>query len=221
MPRLNQAMLKLLPLLLLLGLPFGTLLALPDDQSKPLELSANTADLNHQDKHGEYNGRVELDQGTTHLRAAKAITNTDKDNKLVSAFAYGDPSLAPGDPDRLAHYWTETAVDKPVMHAFAEIIRYYPKRHLIELIGQARVEQGNDSLAAPKIFYDTLKQHVIAEHDGKTRTMIIFHPKPGNPTGENLGQEPLIISPSPSLRAPSSLSRGEENLKDVHWKKQA
>ncbi len=177
MLRLNQIMLKLLTLLLLVTLPLDAVLALPDDQNKTLELSANTADLNHQDQHGEYLGQVELDQGTTHLRAEKAITNTDQNNQLVSAFAYGDPSLTQDNPKRLAHYWTETSSDKPIMHAWAEIIRYYPTRHLIELIGHARVEQGNDSLAASTIFYDTLKQHVIAKSGEKTRTVIIFHPE--------------------------------------------
>lgn len=166
-----------LSVLLLLGLPVCMVFALPEDKNKTLELSANTADLNQQDKHGEYNGGVELDQGTTHLRAAKAITNTDKNNKLVSAFAYGDPTLPSKNHGSLAHYWTQTSVDKPILHAWAEIIRYYPSRHIIELIGRARVKQGDDSLVAPKIFYDTLNQHVIAKNDGKTRTEIIFHPE--------------------------------------------
>ncbi|OGV49942.1 MAG: LPS export ABC transporter periplasmic protein LptC [Legionellales bacterium RIFCSPHIGHO2_12_FULL_42_9] len=90
---------------------------------------------------------------------------------------YGDSTLPAENPERLAHYWTQPAVDKPVMHAWAEIIHYYAKRHRIELIGHARVEQGDNSLVAPTIFYDTLKQHVIAKNKGKIRTVIIFHPE--------------------------------------------
>ena len=47
--------------------------------------------------------------------------------------------------------------NKPPFHAYADTIRYYPLRHLIELIGNARVEQGNNSLSAAKITYDTVE----------------------------------------------------------------
>ena len=180
MPHSNQTTRKrhnIIPILLLLVLPVYKGIALPEDKNQTLELSANTADINQQKQRGEYNGRVALNQGTTHLRASKAITHTDKNNHLISAVAYGNPSLDADNAERLAHYWTETALDKPTMHAWAEIIRYYPNRHLIELIGHARVEQGDDSLVAGKIFYDTLKQHVIAENVGETRTEIIFQPE--------------------------------------------
>lgn len=155
--------------MLMLALTSNLSLAMPDDREKILELSADTADLNQQTHHGEYLGNVQLDQGTTHLRAAKAITEGDKQNKLVLAIANGNKK------DQ-AHYWTQTAVDKPLLHAYANTIRYYPNHHLIELIGHARVIQGDNSFAAPKISYDTLQQHVISKSDGKTRTTIIIHP---------------------------------------------
>ena len=177
MPHLNQIMFNILLICLLTTLPMARVLALPDDQHQTLELSADTIDLNQQNQHGEYQGHVELDQGTTHLRAAKAITHTDKHNQLIAAFAYGDPTLPLTHPSHLVHYWTKTDLEKPILHAWAEIIRYFPHRHRIELIGHASVKQGNDSLVAPKICYDTLEQHVLTEHHGKTRTVIIFHPE--------------------------------------------
>ncbi|WP_019217309.1 lipopolysaccharide transport periplasmic protein LptA [Legionella tunisiensis] len=155
--------------LLILILASNLSLAMPDDREKLVELSADSADLNQQTHRGEYVGEVQFDQGTTHLRAAKAITEGDKYNKLIFA-------VAEGNDKGQAHYWTQTAIDKPLLHAYADIIRYYPNRHLIELIGNARVSQGDNSFAAPKISYDTLKQHVVSKSDGKTRTTIIIHP---------------------------------------------
>ncbi|VEG89708.1 lipopolysaccharide transport periplasmic protein LptA [Legionella spiritensis] len=155
--------------LLILPLTFQCAFALPQDREKVMELSADTADLNEQTHRGEYVGDVELDQGTTHLRASKAVTEGNQKNKLVVAIAWGDKI-------NQAHYWTQTATDKPLLHAFADTIRYYPDRHLIELIGNARVEQGDNSFSAAKISYDTLKQHVLSKSDGKTRTMIVIHP---------------------------------------------
>lgn len=166
MPKIG--LLKSITLLLLI-LTSNHSLAMPDDREKLVELSADSADLNQQTHRGEYIGDVQFDQGTTHLRAAKAITEGDKHNKLVFA-------VAEGNDKEQAHYWTQTAIDKPLLHAYADIIRYYPNRHLIELIGNAHVSQGDNSFTAPKISYDTLKQHVVSKSDGKTRTTIIIHP---------------------------------------------
>lgn len=153
----------------LLSLVSNLSLAMPDDREKTLHLFADSADLNQQTHRGIYTGNVKLDQGTTHLRAAKAITEGNKDNKLVLA-------VAEGNQKEQAHYWTQTASDKPLLHAYANTIRYLPDQHLIELIGKAQVVQGDNSFSAPKISYDTLKQHVLSKSDGKTRTMIIIHP---------------------------------------------
>jgi lipopolysaccharide export system protein LptA len=155
--------------LLVLILASKLSLAMPDDREKIIELSADSADLNQQTHRGEYIGSVQFDQGTTHLRATKAVTKGDKQNKLVFAIANGNEK-------EQAHYWEQTAIDKPLLHAYADIIRYYPNRHLIELIGNARVSQGDSSFAAPQISYDTLKQHVFSKSDGKTRVTIVVHP---------------------------------------------
>jgi lipopolysaccharide export system protein LptA len=97
------------------------------------------------------------------------VTEGDSNHQLTKAIIQGNHSAQ-------AHFWTTTDITKPPMHAHANTINYYPDRHLIELIGNARVEQGKDSLFAPKISYDTLHQHVISQGNDKGRTMIIIHP---------------------------------------------
>lgn len=165
MPRLFKAFSGLLLLISLSSPGF----ALPEDQGKIMEFSADSADLNASTHLGEYVGNVEFNQGSSHLQASRAITKGNQKNKLVVA-------IAEGDAKDQAHYWTLTAADKPLFHAWADVIRYYPKRHLIELIGNARVEQGSDSFSAPQISYDTVKQHILSESDGKSGTTIIIHP---------------------------------------------
>lgn len=155
---------------IVLLIAFTPVFAMPDDRNQTAQLNANSADLNQQTHSGEYKGDVQFDQGTTHLRAVRAITKGNQQNKLTFAAAFGDTSSP-------AHYWEQIAIDKPLLHAYAQEIRYYPERHLIELVGEARVIQGNDSFSAPKISYDTLKQHVVTQSDGKQRTIIIFHPE--------------------------------------------
>lgn len=170
MPRLPRKMPKAFSVLILCCLATTNLFAMPEDQHQPLTLSANSADINQETHHNKFIGNIELDQGTTHLRAIKATTETDQQNKLISATAYGNA-------ENLAHYWTQPGLNKPIMHAYADIIHYYPNRHLIELIGHSRVEQGDNSFSAAKITYDTLAQHVISQSDPNTRTIIIYHPE--------------------------------------------
>lgn len=143
--------------------------SLPEDRNQLAQLSANSADLNQQTHCGKYWGKVEFDQGTSHLRAAKAITKGNNQNKLILAIAYGDKT-------EQAHYWTQPSADQPLLHAYANEIHYCPEHHLIKLIGNAKVIQGKDSLTAEKIIYNTLKQQLISRNPNKTRTTFIFHP---------------------------------------------
>lgn len=144
--------------------------ALPEDKGKVMHVMADSADLSQHNHKGVYTGHVELIQGTTNLHASKAVTLGNEKNQLVLA-------IASGVKGKQAHYWTITDPQKPPLHAYADTIRYYPVRHLIELIGNARVEQGNDSFAAAKITYDIESQHVLSHGSGKKRITIIYHPE--------------------------------------------
>ena len=144
--------------------------ALPTDKNEILNFRANSADINLETHLGTYKDKVELDQGSTHLRASRAMTEVDEKNKLIKVIAEGSKT------DQ-AHFWTLTDEKKPPVHAYANIIRYFPEKHLIQLIGRARVEQGNDSFSAPTIDYDTLHQHVLSQSHSQAQTVIIIHPE--------------------------------------------
>lgn len=143
--------------------------ALPEDKTKVMHLQANRAELNQSTHSGTYVGEVTFDQGSTHIRAAKAVTEGNTKNQLIKAIIEGNQKTQ-------AHYWALTDNNKPPIHAYADIIRYYPERHLIELIGNARVQQGDNSFSAPKISYDTLHHHVISAPSQTMRTTIIIQP---------------------------------------------
>lgn len=144
--------------------------ALPSDREKIINVVADSASLSQQEHKGEYNGNVQFVQGTTHLHASRAITQANEKNQLIIA-------IAKGDEKGQAHYRTMTEPDKPEMHAYADTIYYYPLKHLITLEGHARIVQGKNSFSAAKISYDTLKQHVVSESKGQTRTTIIIYPE--------------------------------------------
>ncbi len=156
--------------LLLLFMFSSSAYALTEDKEKIMHVMADSADLSQQEHKGIYTGNVELVQGTTNLQAAKAVTLGNEKNQLVVA-------IASGTEGKQAHYWTITDPNKPPVHAYADTIRYYPLRHLIELIGNARVEQGENSFSAAKISYDTVKQHVLSQGNDSRRITIIYHPE--------------------------------------------
>lgn len=162
---------KFYRLLSILFLLFNHLcFALPEDQKQIIHLRADTADISQETHKGIYTQHVEFDQGTTHLRASQATTKVNEKNKLTEV-------IADGDNHEQAHFWTLTDEKKPPLHAYANSIRYFPDKHLIQLIGNARVEQGQDSFSAPSISFDTLHKHVVSQSNGQDRTVIIFHPE--------------------------------------------
>ena len=137
----------------------------------PLELHADSADINQNEHTGKYTGTVEFDQGTTHVRAASATTQSDENNKLIAAVIYGDKVSQ-------AHYWTQPNLNKPSVHAYADVIYYDVRSDLIRLVGHAKIVQGENSFTAPEITYNLKKQHLVSTQDKNSngRTLIIFHP---------------------------------------------
>lgn len=156
--------------LLLVTLMMSVGYALPSDKQQVMHVTADTADLNQQKHKGTYIGNVVFVQGTSNLQAAKAMTLGNLKNQLTLAIANGSDG-------KQAHYWTQSEPNKPPFHAYADTIKYFPLKHTIELIGNARIEQGQNSLSAAKIIYDTQEQHVISQSNGKTRTVIILYPE--------------------------------------------
>lgn len=144
--------------------------ALPTDKEQVMHVVADSANLSQQNHTGTYTGHVEFIQGTTNIHATKAITKGNNKNQLTLA-------IASGTKEAQAHYWTQSETGKPPFHAYADTITYYPLRHIIELKGNARIVQGDNSMSAALITYDTIKQHIITQSSGTTRTTIVFHPK--------------------------------------------
>ena len=142
-------------------------LALSEDQQQPIILHAGFVELNQSTHHGNYRLGISIDQGETHIRADSATTQSDKDNQLTEATIMGSNK-------EQAHFWSLIAKDKPLMHAYADKIIYFPLTQDIELQGHARVEQGRHLFTAGFIRYN-LKTQDLATHlsHGEQSTLII------------------------------------------------
>lgn len=138
----------------------GQTLALPEDQSKPIEILSDAVTFNEKEGKSIYTGNVIYRQGTIELKADKVIMYNG-DNGIQRLTATGLPA-------------TYKEVPKPneaPFKATANTIQYDAKKDHITLIKNARIEQRDESFSAPKISYD-LTNRTISSRGGRTRIVI-------------------------------------------------
>ncbi len=135
--------------------------ALSTDKDKPIELEADSADINDNKGISIYQGRVILIQGTTKLQAEKLTIFHNKNHKVVKIEAIGSPVRYKQTPDG----------GKQDVKAQAGKIIYFSSKELIHLYNKAILWQGNNSFSGDKIIYHTKKDIVKASSkkttDGK------------------------------------------------------
>lgn len=142
--------------------------SLPTDKQQTLHFTAGFASINQKTHRGYFRDGVQFSQGTTHLQAFRAIAVTNNKNQLIKAIVYGN---------KQAHFWTQMSSSQQDFHAYADVIYYYPDKHLLKLCGNASVIQADNVFKAPKISYDLLQQHVLSTRDLTARPTIIVYPK--------------------------------------------
>lgn len=108
----------------------------------------------YQYKAGEtwFEGKVHVDQGSTHLTADRLTTRKNAHNRIEEAIAYGN--------DQLAHYWTDPKKGEKELHARAKVMKLYPLQSRIILMGDVLVMQGENRFQGQIIVYN-IKQQTI------------------------------------------------------------
>jgi lipopolysaccharide export system protein LptA len=171
----------LAPLLLLLILPVQ-LMALASDRDQPIELEADTADIDDLKGISIYTGNVVLTQGTMVIKAWKLTLYNDKNKKLEKAVAIGQNG-------KLATFKQRPEGKDQDLRARARTMIYYLKKDKIHLLKQAHVWQGGDTFEGDKIIYDTKRETVMASsnksEDGKpvkngSRVKVTIQPQSSN-----------------------------------------
>jgi lipopolysaccharide export system protein LptA len=144
--------------------------ALEDDKNQPVSVQADSVSIDNKEGKSQYEGNVSVQNGSTHLTAAKAVVYTTKENSIKEAIAYGAGKVQ-------AHYSTITDPKKPELNAYADTIQIFPDKHIVYLIGNAKVSQGDDFYQAPRIEYNSETQHVFSPQSAHGRTTIVIHPQ--------------------------------------------
>ena len=132
-------------LLLLLSHTAPVSFALESDKDQPIEVEANTAELDDVKKVSVYTGNVILTRGTIRMTGDKMTVYQTENDDLDTLIMEGHPATYRQLPDDSKVY------DK----AKASIIEYYELKHLTILKGNAVVIQEGARLTGDRIDYDT------------------------------------------------------------------
>jgi lipopolysaccharide export system protein LptA len=151
--------------------------ALKSDAKQPIKISADRWDHsgspNGNNGTSVYTGHVIITQGSIRITADQA-TLTLKNGKLKKALIVGSP----------ATFYQAKEDAKPV-HGHAREIHYDTDTSTVELIDNARVDQGGQLITANYIRYNTQAGKVVAHRakQKKGRVHIVIPPKNSGSSG--------------------------------------
>lgn len=191
-------------LTLALLLTAGAAWALSSDKSQPINVQADhgdfIADANDTSSGtGVYTGHVVITQGSIVITGDKAVMRV-VNNELRSADVTGTPSTFQQQPDQ-----------GELIHGESQELTYDASLNDVNLVTQARLEQGLRLMTADHIHYNTDTQHMIAQSntdDG--RVHVTFPPKSATaraPTGAvapRLGRKRSSAPASSTLMPPAA-----------------
>lgn len=134
--------------LLILILSSYPAMALNSDREQPIEISADAGMVNEAAGISTYSGNVAIDQGSMHI-AADEVEVVITDKQVVQIIARSLPESK--DLARYEHL--PDNADTPVF-AEARLITYLVQEERLQLAGQARLQQIQDSFSGELLSYD-------------------------------------------------------------------
>jgi lipopolysaccharide export system protein LptA len=159
---------SLATLLLLTLMCWSTAQSLPGDKDAPVEIEADSGELDQATNRTIYQGNVKITQGTLELRADKVVVRY-RGNRPHEIIATGRP----------ARFKQLPARDKEWIKGSGRRIVYRIHSDEMVLSGGAELLQNRDSFRSDRIVYDRqagrLKAGAAA--GGKSRVKVIVHPK--------------------------------------------
>lgn len=149
------------------------------DAEKPIEIYSKTAEFEDQKGTATYKGSVMMNQGNHHLTSDVLVILRDKDGKIESMIATGNP----------AHFHITPNPEKSELQGHAKIIEFYPKQDKLLLLQNAEITQNNETIRSEKLTY-FLSTHVLHSNPvfGKKTTILLAPKSPSSnvlPTGNH------------------------------------
>lgn len=139
--------------------------ALSDDANKPIHVHADQAEMDQVNGIVNYNGNVQVDQGTLRLIAEKIIVEYE-DQKVTRIIATGSP----------ARYKQVIDEEGNEVKANSDKIIYFTKNEIIELIGNSYLWENNNEINGSVISYYIREGKVNAESEENKPVKMILQP---------------------------------------------
>lgn len=168
------------------------------DREKPINLEADTMEVNDATKVSVYQGNVRLTQGTLLILADKLVVTQDAEG-FSSGTAYGNPASFRQKRDGVDEY----------IEGYGQRIEYDGKQDKLELFTNARVKRGQDEVRGSYISYDGRTEFFQVKSGKeaapgaapKGRVRAVIQPKPKNPASAPSG-DGIRLRPDENTRQP-------------------
>jgi lipopolysaccharide export system protein LptA len=156
--------LRFLVLAILFGTA-GTAHALASDKDQPVQLSADSVDMDEDKGISVYKGDVDLRQGSMRLRADQ-VTIRHRGRAPEKVIAVGSP----------VHFQQDTG--KGLVKARGKRAEYEVNGEVLVLIGKASLTRAGNTTRSDRIVYDRVRHKVKAgaAAEGKQRVQITIQP---------------------------------------------
>lgn len=140
--------------------------ALPSDSNQPINVQADSAEMD--DKRGVaiYRGDVVITQGTLKITGDTVTITLDKNGDIDIFTSEGKP----------AYYEQLPSENKEIVQAYGLTIQYFAANEKIIIIDQAKVIQQGNTFRGEKIVYDT-KREIVTAGRGKQGTITTPEPR--------------------------------------------
>ncbi len=144
----------------------GLAQALPTDSNQPINVQADSAEMD--DKRGVaiYRGDVIITQGTLKITGDTVTITLNKAGDIEVFTSVGKP----------AYYEQQPSTDKDIVQAYGLTIQYFANNEKIIIIDQAKVIQQGNTFRGEKIVYDT-QQQIVTAGRGKQGTITTPSPR--------------------------------------------
>lgn len=193
------------PEALLLACALGLLAAAPawalnTDKNQPINVRADHGDFRSDPKNnnngtGIYTGHVVITQGSIVITGDKAVMRI-VNNELRSADVTGSPATFQQQPDQ-----------GELIHGLSQELTYDASLNDVNLITQARLEQGLRLMTADHIHYNTDTQHMIAQSNSSDgRVHVTLPPKAATTQAPASATTPSPVRPGKRRRSAAPAS---------------
>ncbi|OMH30363.1 lipopolysaccharide transport periplasmic protein LptA [Motiliproteus sp. MSK22-1] len=148
--------------------------ALPDDKDQPIQLAANSAEMDDKKGISVYIGKVFLKQGSLEIEADKITIYSDEQG-VKEIVAIGGP----------VKFRQQPKEKDPITKGFASKVEYHADTDQAIFTTNAKLVQGGDVITGDQIKFDIEKDVATASSQGKNKQVeMVIQPRKNKKTAK-------------------------------------